>query len=210
MLTITRMIGLAMVAAATSVAGAQGTVRVSVDPTSRLWVEGTSNVHDWKCSANTINAAIDVDTLAAQLASAPPKMLKKVVVNVPVNALKCGHGKMDDNLRKALNADKNADISFVMAAFEALPSETRGEFTLRVSGRLTVAGIQNAITMDIAATRLVDGTIKAVGAVPVKMTAFGIAPPSALLGTIKTGDEVKVKFELTVGQKVIVAAIERK
>jgi hypothetical protein len=44
--------------------------------------------------------------------------------------------------------------------------------------------------------------------VPVKMTAFAVKPPTAMLGAIKCGDEVKVKFELVVGPKVV-AAIDR-
>ena len=124
MLNMTRTIGLGLVLAATSVAGAQATARLAVAPTSKLWIEGTSNVHDWKCEATTIDAAIDIDALAAQLATALPKALKKVVVKVPVKSLKCGHGKMDDNMYKALKADENPEISFIMSSFETLPAES--------------------------------------------------------------------------------------
>jgi polyisoprenoid-binding protein YceI len=204
-----RIIGVGLVFAVTSVAGAQGggTARVSVAPTSKLWIEGTSNVHDWKCETTTIDAAIDIDALAGQLATAQPKMLKKVVVKVPVKSLKCGHGKMDDNMYKALKADQNSEISYIMASFETLPNESKDDFTLHVIGKLTLAGAEKTITMDIAATRLADGTIKVIGTVPVKMTAFGVNPPTAMFGAIKTGDEVKVKFELSVGPEVIAVAI---
>lgn len=205
MLTITRTIGLGLVFAAASIAGGQATARLSVGPASKLWIEGTSNIHAWKCDATAIDVAIEIDAQAGQLATALPKALKKVVVNVPVTSLKCGHGKMDDNLYKALNSDANPEINFVMASFEALPNDAKDEFTLRVVGTLKLAGTENPLTMDIAGTRLADGTIKAVGTVPVKMTAFGVKPPKAMFGTIKTGDEVKVKFELTVGPKVIAA-----
>jgi polyisoprenoid-binding protein YceI len=201
---------MSLVFAATSVAGAQATTRIAVAPTSKLWIEGTSNVHDWKCETTTIDAAIDVDSLGASLTASLPKSLKKVGVKVPVKSLKCGHGKMDDNMYKALKADDNSEISYVMASFETLPSESKDAFTVRAVGKLTIAGVENAITMDIAATRLADGTIKAIATVPVKMTAFGVKPPTAIFGTIRAGDEVKVKFELTVGPKTIVAASAEK
>jgi hypothetical protein len=38
------------------------------------------------------------------------------------------------------------------------------------------------------------------------MTDYGIKPPTALFGRLKTGDEVTVKFELVVGAKAIAAA----
>lgn len=209
MLKMTRTIGLSVALAATSVAGAQATARVAVAPTSTLWIEGTSNVHDWKCETTTIDAAIDVDATASQLATALPKALKKVAIKVPVKSLKCGHDKMDDNMYKALKADDNAEISFIMATFEALPADSANAFTVRVTGTLRIAGAENPVTMDIVATRLPDGTIKAVGTVPIKMTAFGVKPPTAIFGTIRAGDEVKVKFELTVGPKVVVATIDK-
>lgn len=209
MFTMTRTIGLGLVFAATSVASAQATARFAVAPTSKLWIEGTSNVHDWKCETTTIDAAIDVDATASQLATALPKALKKVDVKVPVKSLKCGHGKMDDNMYKALKADDNAEISFIMSSFEALPADSVNAFTVRATGTLKIAGAENPVTMDVVATRLTDGTIKAVGTVPIKMTAFGVKPPSAMFGAIKTGDEVKVKFELTVGPKVVVATIDK-
>jgi hypothetical protein len=53
------------------------------------------------------------------------------------------------------------------------------------------------------AIRQADGSIKATGTVPVKMTAFQMKPPTAMLGAIRCGDEVKVKFDLVVGPKVI-------
>lgn len=209
MLNMTRTIGLGLVLAATSVAGAQATARLAVAPTSKLWIEGTSNVHDWKCETTTIDAAIDIDALASQLAIALPKALKKVAVKVPAKSLKCGHGKMDDNMYKALKADDNSEISFIMSSFETLPAESPEVFTIRAAGTLKIAGAENPVTMDVVATRLPDGTIRAIGTVPIKMTAFGVKPPSVMFGTIKTGNEVKVKFELTVGPKVIVATIDK-
>ena len=208
MLNMTRTIGLALVAAATSVAGAQATARVSVSPTSKLWIEGTSNVHDWKCEATTIDAAIDIDPLAAQFPTGAPKLLKKVVIKVPVKQMKCGHDKMDDNMYKALKADQNAEITYTMASFEAVGAEAKDDFTIRAVGQLSVAGAEQTLTMDVAAIRLPDGTIKATGTVPIKMTAFGVKPPTAIFGTIRAGDEVKVRFELTMGPKVIALALK--
>jgi polyisoprenoid-binding protein YceI len=186
---------------------AQGTTRVSVAPESKLWIDGTSNLHSWSCKAETLDAQIDLDAVAAvQLATAPPKALKRVQVKVPVKSLKCGHGAMDDNLYKALNADATPEISYILATFEAVPGSAADSFTLHTAGTLTVAGKENKIAMDVEATRLPDGSVKAKGVIPIKMTDYGIKPPTAIFGRLKTGDEVKINFELTVGAKAIAAA----
>jgi polyisoprenoid-binding protein YceI len=189
------------------VAGAQGTARVAVAPDSKLWIEGTSNLHGWSCKATTLEAAVELDAATAnEVAVAPPKSLKRVQVKVPVKSIKCGHGGMDDNLYKALKADESPDISYIMATFDAAPGEAKDSFTLHTVGTLTVAGKENNLTMDVIATRMPDGTVKATGMVPIKMTDYGIKPPTAIFGRLKTGDEVKINFELSVGAKAIAAA----
>jgi hypothetical protein len=60
--------------------------------------------------------------------------------------------------------------------------------------------------LDVAATRMPDGSVKATGVVPILMTDYGIQPPTAIFGRLKTGNEVKVNFELSVGAKAIAAA----
>jgi len=44
------------------------------------------------------------------------------------------------------------------------------------------------------------------------MSEFGIKPPSFMFGTMKVGDEIKVKFNLNVGPEMIaqVSAASRK
>ena len=204
----TSFAGVALITLAAAAAGAQETARVAVSPESKLWIEGTSNLHGWSCKATTLEAAVELDAAAAaQVAVAPPKALKKVHVKVPVKSIKCGHGGMDGNLYKALRADESPEISYILATFEAAPGEAKDSFTLHTVGTLTVAGKENKVMMDVAATRLPDGTVKAAGMVPIKMTDFGIKPPTAIFGRLKTGDEVKVSFELSIGAREIAAAV---
>jgi polyisoprenoid-binding protein YceI len=197
----------ALIAIATT-AVAQETARVAVAPESKLWIDGTSNLHGWTCKAEKWEAAVEFDkTAIAEMGVAAPKGLRRVEVKVPVKSLKCGHGGMDGNLYKALNADASPDISYIMASFQVVPGEVKDTFTLKTVGSLTISGKENRVTMDVVATRLADGTVKAVGMVPIKMTDYGIKPPTAIFGRLKTGDEVKVNFELTVGAKAIATAL---
>jgi len=114
---------------------------------------------------------------------------------------------MDNNLYKALNADATPEITYIMASFDASPGAVKDTFTLHATGTLQVAGKTNNIALDVTAVRLADGTVKATGIVPIRMTDYGIKPPTAIFGRLKTGDEVKVNFELVVGAKAIAAAL---
>ena len=207
----TRIITAALIALTATTAAAQETARVNVAPESKLWIDGTSNLHGWSCKAEKIEAAIDMDKIAAaSMNVAAPKAVKRVEVKIPVKALKCGHGAMDDNLYKALNADATPEISYILATLDAVAGDTKDTFTLKTIGTLTISGKENKIAMDVTANRLPDGTLKATGMVPIKMTDYGIKPPTAIFGRLKTGDEVKVNFELTIGAKAIAAALNDK
>ena len=200
---------LALTAALLTIAGSTQaqSVRLAVGPDSKLWVEGGSNLHGWSCKASSMDAAIDVDEAFLKSTTVTPTLLKKVTVKVPVRGLKCGHGGMDNNLYKALKADDTAEISYILATFDVVQSATADSFTVKTVGALTIAGTEKSVNMDVSAARLPDGGVKAEGELPILMTDFGVKPPTALLGTLRTDNKVTVRFSLLVGPQTIAAAL---
>ena len=178
-------------------------IRLAVAPDSKLWIEGGSNLHGWSCKASSIDATIEVDE--AFLKSTSPTLLKKVQVKVPVRNLKCGHGGMDNNLYKALKADDVPDISYILGTFDVVPSAA-DSFTVKSVGTLKIAGAEKTVNMDVTASKLADGSIRANGELPLLMTDFGVKPPTAMFGTLRTDNKVTVKFSLLVGPQTITAA----
>jgi polyisoprenoid-binding protein YceI len=182
-------------------------VRLAVGADSKLWIEGGSNLHDWSCKASSIDATIDVDGAFLRQPAASPTLLKKVEVKVPVRNLKCGNGKMDNNLYKALKADDTPEISYILATFDVVPGASADSFTVKTVGALKIAGTEKSVNMDVTASRLPDGAIRAEGALPLLMTDFGVKPPTALLGTLRTDNKITVKFSLLVGPETLTAAL---
>lgn len=189
--------------AGAGVAKAQS-VRLAAAPESKLWIEGGSNLHDWHCQADSLDAQIDADEAILKAAPAPT-LLKKVSVKVPVRSLKCGSGKMDDNLYKALKADDAPQISYILGTFEVQPGAS-DSYTLKTVGQLTIAGTEKTVNMDVVTKKLENGSLRADGELSLLMTDFGVKPPTALLGTLRTKNEVKVKFQLLVGPQAVTAA----
>ena len=154
---------------------------------STVKVEGSSTIHAWTMQGSTIKGEISAPTPDNWNAPA------KAVVSIPVTSIKSEHAKMDKLMAEALKANANPEIRYEM--LEATPaSNNANAFVLKTRGKLTIAGVTKEIAMDVQGTRNPDGRYTLTGTAPIKMTSFGIKPPTAMMGTIKTGDDVKVTF----------------
>ena len=83
-------------------------VNITLETGSKLWLNGTSNVKDFKCDAGELTST--VTTNGAVVATAK--------VTVPVAQLECGNGKMNEHMRKALKSDTNPNIEFAMTSYK--------------------------------------------------------------------------------------------
>jgi len=162
---------------------AAGADRFAPATGSVVKIEGTSTLHDWSMEGNTIAGQIDADHLTA-------------VVTIPVASLRSEHAKMDKIMADALKAKQHPDIRYELT--QATPPGAGATFNVKTQGRLTIAGVTRDVTLDVQGTRSADGKYTLIGTAPLKMTAFGIKPPTAMLNTIKTGDDVKVTFRWVV------------
>jgi hypothetical protein len=130
------------------------------------------------------------------------KPIVSVKVNIVVNTLKCGNGTMDKNLYSTLNADKNPLITYTLSGYDIL-NGLSSSFAANTKGSLKISGTEKLIDMKVNASRLAEGKVTAEGEQTLLMTDFGIKPPSFMLGTLKVGNEVKVKFNLKAGPEMI-------
>jgi polyisoprenoid-binding protein YceI len=185
-------------------AAAQGpsAVRLRLEPGSEVTVEGTSTMHAYHCTTNKIMAYVDVDPGYTKDLTKIAKPIVSVKVNIVVNTLKCGNGTMDKNLYSTLNADKNPIISYTLSGYDIL-NGLSSSFAANTKGTLKISGTEKLVDMKVNASRLAEGKVTAEGEQSLLMTDFGIKPPSFMLGTLKVGNEVKVKFNLKAGPEMI-------
>jgi polyisoprenoid-binding protein YceI len=192
-------------AAAATTAGAQSAsaIRLRLDPTSEVTIDGTSSMHPFHCKTNKIMAYVDVDPGYTKDLTKVARPITSVKVNIVVRTLTCGNGQMDKNLYSTLNADKNPIIKYTMSGYDILGTASPTTFVAQTTGTLTISGQEKSIAMKINAARLSDGKATAQGEQEVLMTDFGIKPPSFMFGTLKVGNEIKVKFNLKAGPELL-------
>lgn len=154
-------------------------------------LNGTSNVHDWemKAVAGKSNASFVVS-------NGKVTSLSTMNFSLPVKNLKSGHDGMDKNTYKALNATANPDISFVLGS-ATLVAAGGNNYKLNCAGKMTIAGTTKQV--ELIATAVYDPATKSftiTGVKKMKMTDYNVKPPKALLGTIKTGDDISISYNL--------------
>ena len=192
--------------AAVANAGAQSAsaIRLRLDPASELTIEGTSSLHAWHCKTNKINAYVDVDPGYTKDLTKIARPIASVKVNIVVKTLTCGNEQMDRNMYGTLKADENQLIKYTLSGYDILDgSASPSSFAAKTSGTLVVAGQEKPIAMKISAERLSDGKAVARGEQTLLMSDFGIKPPNFMFGTLKVGDEIKVKFNLKAGPELL-------
>ena len=155
-------------------------------------LNGTSNIHDWEMKAvkGTSEAAFNVD------ASGKITSITRLSFVLPATNLKSEHTAMDKNTYKALNADKNPNISFVLSSSTVTP--TGGNvYQIHCQGKLTIAGKSNQTEL-IATGKYnpADKSFTVTGVKKMKMTDYNVDPPKALLGTIKTGNDISISYNV--------------
>ena len=158
---------------------------------STVKVEGTSNIHDWEINAEDFNGNLDVEMKDGQIVK-----INQLNFTVVAESLKSGKGGMDKNTYKALKTDKNKSITYKMNKVNNIDCTTTSSCKISTSGTLNVAGSQKPV--DIVFNAKVTGDkITLNGNQTIKMTNFNVDPPTAMFGTITTGDEVKITFQTT-------------
>ena len=201
---------------ASAVHAAEAT-RLTAGAASAVVLEGSSNVADWRCRGTSIDARMAVAT--------SPDHINEVIdriedgntgvwmsnpsrgsfpepvfdLAVPITTFRCGNRVMESDMRRALKADQHPTVRF---AFRKLRGGIRhdldtGLYHAAIAGDLTLAGVTRTIQLDVSAERLSRRSFRIRAVLPLRMTDFGVTPPSALFGAIRARNGLTVHFDLT-------------
>jgi polyisoprenoid-binding protein YceI len=102
---------------------------------------------------------------------------------------------MDKKTMKALKEEEYPNIEYSLLSFGDVV-KTDNNFTAKATGNLSVAGTTKKVSLNITGTQLKNGNIEITGSKDMKMTDFNIDPPTALLGTMRTRDEITIEFKI--------------
>ena len=157
-----------------------------VGPKPELKVTGTSTLHDWEMVSTQA-------TGEAQLILQDGKLqgIQKLSVSMPAESLKSGKNAMDKNTYSALDTKKHKEIQFVLTSLTAT-----GANSWNAKGNFTIAGVSQPAVFELKSSQS-GSNYTFQGKHAFKLTDYKIDPPTALMGTVKTGNEVVIHFNIS-------------
>ena len=156
-------------------------------------VTGTSSLHNWemKSTKAQCNAVITMGNDKISFSN--------LSFSVPVESLKSGKASMDKNAYKAMDSKKNAGISFTIASAKSIAATSLNTYLFSGMGKLTINGVTKTTPM-VATLKYnpTDKSFTCTGTKSFKMSEYGVKPPTAVFGTIKTGDAISINYAIRI------------
>lgn len=161
---------------------------------SRLWIEGTSTVRNYKCTSTALQASVAAGSDAVRAVLAGNKAVTSVEFTVPAKTLDCGNGTMNGHMLEALKAKEHPDISFRLVSYDLAAADSAEKGTL--NGVLNINGTDQTIALPVQVSSGAGGALRVTGKYELNMKDYGVKPPTLMLGTMKVHEKVTVNFDL--------------
>jgi polyisoprenoid-binding protein YceI len=159
---------------------------------TKIQVAGTSTLHEWSMASESARCNLVLDLNGTNISG-----LSSLSFTLQAETLKSDHKALDKNAYKALNTGKHPLISFNSNYANIRPAG-QNSFVISAKGQLTISGVTKDVW--IAGTTTInpaDMTLETRGSLKVKMSEYDVQPPTLMLGVVKAGDDVTVKFDVT-------------
>lgn len=180
---------------------AEDTTRLVASNPSRLVLEGSSNVAGWRCSGTTLEGGMEIAAPLTEIGDIGEWIASPTFrLSIPVTTLRCGNGRMERDMYRALRSQTHPTIEFRFVKLVGnVKQASGGTWRAKIAGVLSLAGATRNIVVDVDARRIAPERIQLRAKLPLRMTDFRITPPTALFGAIKANDDLVVHFDLVLG-----------
>ena len=150
---------------------------------SVLKINGSSTIHDWTVTANSMKGSMKVKAGA----------VNNLLFQVEVAQIKSERGAaMDKKMHAALKMEEHPEVSF---KFQEIKKTTDSENTFQINGMLNIAGVEKAVEIT-SEFQEVGGKYIFKGSKEIKLQDYDMEPPTAMFGQIIVGDNVTIDFDL--------------
>jgi hypothetical protein len=160
---------------------------------AKMNINGTSTLHDWTSDVTKVDLSADLVMIDGELID-----ITNLVMKIRVEDIKSEKGSMmDKNTFKALKYEK---FPYIFGSMQRTTSLVKNKNVYQIAGTCQVSIGGSAVKVPLKIEGVVDaeGDIVFSGQEKIKMTDFNIEPPVVLMGTLKTGNEVVIKYSFVI------------
>ena len=174
---------------------------VALGSESVLWLEGTSNVHDFESRTQTLTFTLTCDGAATDPTDAAgldqlirANNVRGLDLEIPLATMRSGKPGLDKNMLKALRADANPNIKFHLARY-TLGAAVADTTPVTAEGTLSIAGKERPVTVVGRLVHTAKGEWLE-GSHALLMTQYDVKPPTMMLGALRVNDKILVRYRL--------------
>lgn len=162
---------------------------------SKIAVEGTSTLHEWNMVSKTADCVMAIEFNGANISG-----LSSLSFTLKAETLKSEHKGLDKNAYKALNTGKYPEISFI-SNYANIRPDGQNNYVISAKGQLTISGVTKEVWLaGVTTLNPANMSLETKGSLKIKMSEYDVKPPSLMLGAVKAGDEVTVKFDVALNK----------
>ncbi|MEX0685826.1 MAG: YceI family protein [Balneolales bacterium] len=157
---------------------------------SQIIVEGTSTVHDWTAEVKEIESNVEFDSGENEFSISDASIVFKV------EDMESGKRRMNRLMHSALDEGDHPIITFRLNPNETSTNVSSEGIAVTAAGTVNIAGVEQDIMVDLEGQLLPNNEVRFSGSKELTMSDFEVDPPTAMLGTIRTADDIIVHFDL--------------
>ncbi len=167
---------------------------------SKLSLNGTTNVNKFACACGQ---KFKPQTFYATASANRSNIsFSHTTLHLATTSLDCGNRLMNRDMYETLRAEAYPNISIELKKVVFPPGVTIDDCSewveLDAETVITIAGTAQKVPLKVKARSLSAGRFQFRSAHGLKMTDFGIQPPTAMMGAVKVRDEIQIHFDLIV------------
>ena len=162
--------------------------RMEIQDISEILVHGTSTLHDWTMNCEQFSGSAMITLEEGNITEA-----SDFNFSIVVKSMNSGKKGMDKNVYKAMSESEHPNIEFKSTQVDIRP---QGEgFYVVAEGELTIAGATNTVTLEADGRKSGEHWVFS-GKEEVHTPDYGVERVSAMMGTMKSGEDVVIDFDI--------------
>jgi polyisoprenoid-binding protein YceI len=154
-------------------------------------IDGTSSLRNWQEKVGEVTGEMSAVVNKDQSVE-----LRALRISMKVLSIKGNMGRaLDNKTYEALKASAHPEILFTVNTPMRLIQIRESQTTIPVQGELTLAGVCKPIVIMVKTFEINQGLLRFEGSQTIKMSDYGVRPPTALFGAMRSGPDITIHFK---------------